>query len=95
MFKQVGAVRAAYHGGAFTGVDLRKIMNNADKLFQKGNGIVRMFLLERSPDDDVKCDTNKIYDDVCHTLKLWDGAFSCITKIDPDRNWRNKTTGDN
>ena len=81
MFKQVGAVRAAYHGGAFTGVDLCKIMNNADKLFQKGNGIVCMFLLERWPNDDVKCDTNKICDDICHALKLRMTSSHALTKL--------------
>ena len=37
-FQLVGANRAAYHGSTFTGVDLRKIIKNADKLFGKKEG---------------------------------------------------------
>ena len=72
-------------------MDLRKIMNNAEALFGRENGTVRTFLLEKSPDDEVKRETNLVCDDVCLSLKLWDGAFLRIHKVDPDPDWCDKT----
>ena len=61
-------------------------MTNADKLFQISDGTIRMLLFNSLPDDEVKQATNTICDDVCHTLKLCDGVFLRINKVDPDSN---------
>ncbi|KAL7547083.1 LOW QUALITY PROTEIN: hypothetical protein ACHAWF_010401 [Thalassiosira exigua] len=78
----IGATRAQYHGGKFNGIDLRKIMTNADYLFGR-NGQVRSLIATKAPDGDTIQSTHKICDDVCLALKLWDGIFADMYKVYP------------
>ena len=61
MFAKIASAnRAAYHGGSFTGVDLRKIMNKLDVLFAKGSGDICDFLLKRVLDEEIKFEIHQI-----------------------------------
>ena len=62
-------------------------MDHADDLFGP-DGRVRVFLLSKVPDEDIRGDTNLLCNDDCLALNLWDGAFSDINQVDSgDGRW--------
>ncbi len=79
--KEKGVEVQSYHGGALTGKDIRKVMDNATELFDTFASILKKHKKEgcifTGDKIDLLCDQFKA------VFVLWDGAFSYARKIDP------------
>jgi hypothetical protein len=83
VLKSIGVELTRYHGGSLAGTDIKKVIANADYLFDEFAIILKSEgnRKEDSPmsdaDIDRFCETTK------HLFQLWDGAFALARKISP------------
>ena len=72
---------AAYHGGDLNGKGIKTMIEHSDNIM----GEMREYLIiNKSPTCNISNNKiGKITADCCLLLKIWDGCFSAVSKLDP------------
>ena len=80
IFQMYGANRAHYFGRKFEGVDIRKIMDEADKIFGRDGtgGDIRECLVSRAEGEAKKKEASDICDELGDAFRAWDAVFKAI-----------------
>jgi hypothetical protein len=79
--------RGAYHGGDLNGVNIIRLMKEADGIMDN----ICADLIKHKRDTTTESSIKSLCDDVKLALKLWDGAFSMIHKKEPSDTHCNMT----